>query len=271
MIKNGKKTALVDGDVTVKKLHFIYHMDLKFNSPIFRHSYTLRCVPSDQFTQQICSVECSIEPHDTLIFNRDCFGNKTCVGSAVAPHDTFRFDVEGIAFVDAAAKRPEKLYPVFRYASAYTKMDEGLLRFCQKYGQGEKKGLELAVFLMDVLFGHYRYEPGVTNTATTAAGALQLGRGVCQDYAHILIALCRGCHIPARYAAGMMVGEGVTHAWTEVYDNGMWHGLDPTHNRMVNDDYIKLSHGRDFGDCIVDRGQFYGAANQEQTVYVKVE
>ena len=101
--------------------------------------------------------------------------------------------------------------------------------------------------------------------------ALEGGGGVCQDYAHIFLALCRLMGIPARYVAGMMVGEGATHAWTEVWILGAWIGFDPTNNRLAGDHYIKLSHGRDFGDCTIDKGCFKGFAAQKQNIYVKVE
>lgn len=65
-------------------------------------------------------------------------------------------------------------------------------------------------------------------------------------------------------AAGMMTGEGASHAWTEVWDGQFWHGLDPTHNCLVDERYIKLSHGRDFMDAAVDRGCFLGTASSRQ-------
>ena len=69
----------------------------------------------------------------------------------------------------------------------------------------------------------------------------------------------------------MIPGEGATHAWVEVYDNGMWHGLDPTQNKMVDDNYLKLAQGRDAMDCRLNRGVFSGRAIQQQNVYVTLE
>mgnify|MGYP007008557639 CR=1 FL=1 len=64
---------------------------------------------------------------------------------------------------------------------------------------------------------------------------------------------------------------GLWNAWTEVWNCQFWHGLDPTHNRLADERYIKLSHGRDFMDAAVDRGCFLGKAGQEQTILIKVE
>ena len=76
---------------------------------------------------------------------------------------------------------------------------------------------------------------------------------------------------PARYVAGMMLGEGASHAWVEVWLDGGWQGMDPTNNRLADETYIKLTHGRDFGDGSIDRGRFLGFAGQSQEICVKVE
>lgn len=86
-----------------------------------------------------------------------------------------------------------------------------------------------------------------------------------------MIALCKYAGIPARYVVGLMIGEGSTHAWVEVYVDGGWYGLDPTNNLHIDDYYVKIAHGRDYDDCIVDKGQFNGITNQQQQVYVRVE
>ena len=77
---------------------------------------------------------------------------------------------------------------------------------------------------------------------------MKLGKGVCQDYSHILIALCRKYKIPARYVVGMIIGEGATHAWVEVYYDGCWYGLDPTHNKEVDDYFIKIGGTPSYND-----------------------
>ena len=91
-----------------------------------------------------------------------------------------------------------------------------------------------------------------------------------QDYAQILIALCHLEKIPARYVAGMMIGEGASHAWVEICQDGIWYGLDPTNNKLVDDDYIKLSHGRDASDCLINRGVIVGGGEQTQDIKVHV-
>ena len=115
------------------------------------------------------------------------------------------------------------------------------------------------------------YQPGSTDVFTTAAKAFELGQGVCQDYAHITLALLREAGIPARYVCGLLSGEGATHAWVEWFDSGVWLALDPTHDRAVEYGCIKIAHGRDSADCPVNRGIFTGRVQQRNSVSIKVE
>lgn len=116
------------------------------------------------------------------------------------------------------------------------------------------------------------YEQHVTDTTTTAAEALRLGQGVCQDYAHFMITLCRLRGLKARYACGFYVGEtGETHAWVEVYDGQRWEAYDPTRGTRAETGYVKLAHGRDAADCPVSRGVYRGTAEQKTFVNVSLE
>ena len=107
------------------------------------------------------------------------------------------------------------------------------------------------------------YRHDVTDVGTTAAGALAVGLGVCQDYAHVMLALCRLCGLPARYVSGHMVGEGGTHAWVEVLlaDCGpagrhRVMALDPTHDRETSAGYLTIAVGRDYADVAPTSGSF---------------
>ncbi|MDO4428293.1 MAG: transglutaminase domain-containing protein [Atopobiaceae bacterium] len=117
----------------------------------------------------------------------------------------------------------------------------------------------------------YRFETPLT-CAGPVVEALAQGRGVCQDYAHVMLAVCRRLGMDARYIAGMLDGEGATHAWVEVHDErGVWVGLDPTHDRAAGDSYIVIGHGRDYRDTKIDIGLFTGAGvSQTQWVNASV-
>ncbi len=86
-----------------------------------------------------------------------------------------------------------------------------------------------------------------------------------------MISLLRLRGIKARYVVGMLMGEGLSHAWVEAEDNGLWYALDPTNFQMVTDQHIKISHGRDYQDCRINQGLFYGPAHQQQEISVIVQ
>jgi transglutaminase-like putative cysteine protease len=110
------------------------------------------------------------------------------------------------------------------------------------------------------------YGFGVTNVATSAEEALALGTGVCQDYAHIMLAVCRAAGVPARYVSGHLTGEGGSHAWVEVLQarpsgpGALVMGFDPTHDRTVDSRYLTVAVGRDYGDVAPTSGSFRGRA-----------
>jgi transglutaminase-like putative cysteine protease len=109
------------------------------------------------------------------------------------------------------------------------------------------------------------YQWGITDVHTTASEALTGGRGVCQDYAHIMLAACRAAGQPARYVSGHLTGEGGSHAWVETLrphpaDPGTWlaEGWDPTHNRRTDVTYLAVAVGRDYTDTAPMSGTFEG-------------
>jgi transglutaminase-like putative cysteine protease len=123
---------------------------------------------------------------------------------------------------------------------------------------------ELAAFLCRRVHDHFNYEWGVTSVETTAAEAWAGGQGVCQDYAHCMIALCRLCKLPARYVSGHLLGDGGTHAWVEVLlpdAGGAVAALpfDPTHDRRAGPRYITIAVGRDYSDVAPTSGTCQGA------------
>ncbi len=159
----------------------------------------------------------------------------------------------------------------YRFPSQYTKAGDALKKYYRLHGLREGEGvLAFAARLLHQIYEDMEYVQGVTDIRTTAEEALAGKRGVCQDYAHIMLALCRIADIPSRYVVGMMQGEGFSHAWVEVCADGRWYGIDPTNDQVVDDTYIKISHGRDYQDCIVNRGTFRGGGMQTQRVEVVV-
>ena len=246
-------------------------MDLEFSEPVREHYFSLRCVPHSDGVQTVQVDSRYIDPADDLSESMDGFGNCLYSGRCVENHRRFYCEVMGRAQVDQLQRQPEECHGMYRYPTVLTGFSPEIDAFLAKHDTRGKNPFERGCVLMQALYDHFRYQPNTTTIATTAGQALGAGCGVCQDYAHIFIALCRRCGIPARYVAGMMLGEGATHSWAEIHDGRRWIGFDPTHNRFVDDIYIKAAHGRDYRDCSMERGIFVGAASQRQKIYVSVE
>ncbi len=255
----------------MKELEFTYKMQIEFSSDVIKHCYSLRCIPFDNEFQKITRLNVEISPSNVQTLTTDGFGNTVLTDRIVIPHRLFSVNVNGKAIVDNSKKEPEKLNGIYKYPSFYTKIGENAERFISTLPSDfVTTPEETSVKLMNEIRKVFLYKSGATDINTTADQALKIKCGVCQDYAHIFIALSRYFNIPARYVAGILKGTGETHAWAEFYDNGIWKGIDVTNNKLVDDTYLKLSHGRDFGDCGINRGLLIGGGSQKQTVFAQV-
>lgn len=257
----------------MQTVEFSYSMQIKFSAPVVRHCFSLRCLPFNNEYQRIRELFIEVSPHNVLTETADGFGNRILTDRITEEHTDFSVYVNGIAEIDIAQKAPEALNGIYKYPSQYTKCGEhltALTEVCRPLC-AEKTPTETANIVMQELRKRFAYQSGATNIQTTAEEALALGKGVCQDFAHMQVAVCRALSVPARYVVGIQEGTGETHAWVEVYDNGIWIGIDPTNNRMVDDRYLTLSHGRDFADCGINRGLFIGGGTQQQTIVASVK
>lgn len=258
-----------------KKLHFDYNMQITYSEKVSRCYYTLKCIPTETDMQHLEDVCIQLMPVNKYGRGTDSFGNQTIYGCLDQEHDQFSFHIFGnviTGLADCEALERESMLGLYRYPHGLICPGEGLSHYFKSIPLKEDaSAYEKGVFLMRRLYQDFSYEKNVTDFSTTAEEAWNLGRGVCQDYAHILIALCRMAGIPARYVAGMLIGEGYSHAWVEIFSGGSWYALDPTNNLLVTDSHIKLGHGRDAADCMINRGVFFGGGGQTQTVSVCVE
>jgi transglutaminase-like putative cysteine protease len=223
-----------------------------------------------------------VTPETAVMWERDVFGNAVATLIARRVEDAIDLDYE--AFV----QRSEGAHP--RIAASWfddarlhepsplTAPDEALRAAAATLRQehfGDRYGL--AARINAVVFEHMRYVPDVTNVATTAAEAYAQGTGVCQDYAHVMLALCRLNGLAARYVSGHLIGEGGTHAWVEVIGEPLgdgsapvW-GFDPTHRRVTTLSYVFVAAGRDFADVTPTSGCFVAPYIGRFSTYRSVE
>ena len=129
---------------------------------------------------------------------------------------------------------------------------------------GDQDPEDTAERICAAVFEAITYEYGVTSVTTTAAEALAVGRGVCQDYAHVMLALCHLLRLPARYVSGHLLGQGGTHAWVEVIVPRAGHAeaiaFDPCNGRRTDGGYVTVATGRDYSDVAPTSGSYVGTS-----------
>ncbi len=158
-----------------------------------------------------------------------------------------------------------------------------LQAFCDTHGVAalrQRDPLSALHALGTTIYDALDYEPGVTGADSPIDEALLAGRGVCQDFAHIMIAVCRDWGVPARYVSGYLASnreEGdrsdpeASHAWVEVFLPSLrWVGFDPTNNTHAGERHIPVGVGRDYSDVPPTRGVFKGDAESRLSVGVSV-
>ena len=135
--------------------------------------------------------------------------------------------------------------------------------------------------MTELIHRDFTYQPGVTDVTTSIDEIVAGRRGVCQDFTHLLLGMCRSLGIPARYASGYIVqrvhseadapsrGVGASHAWVEAFlPTHGWRGFDPTNNLVANEHYVKIAIGRDYSDVPPTRGTYHGGPSESLSVAV---
>ena len=161
--------------------------------------------------------------------------------------------------------------------TAPTRVDAALAELAASAG-GASDPLDAAHRLSAAVARAIAYRPGATHAHTTAAEALALGEGVCQDHAHALIAVARHAALPARYVSGYLMSGGdgsaaeAAHAWAEIWVPGLgWIGFDPANTCCPDDRYIRLGSGLDAQDAAPIRGTARGPGAEVLDVAVAVQ
>jgi transglutaminase-like putative cysteine protease len=163
--------------------------------------------------------------------------------------------------------------PALAAPTPLTGADRALAEAARELGAAGHRGVALAERICEWVHRSMVYRHDVTSIDTSAAAALALGAGVCQDYAHIALALCRSCGLPARYVSGHLLGDGGSHAWIEVMTAdrdrpSMWRpvALDPTHNRRPGLTYLTVATGRDYRDVAPVSGSYRASVSGRLSV-----
>ena len=161
----------------------------------------------------------------------------------------------------------------FLQSSRYIELEVDVWKLALDAIEHQKDVWPSALALMGFTHEFLKYQPNSTHVHTRTREVIAQRCGVCQDFAHFLIGLCRSVKIPARYVSGYLATEtaSATHAWAEIYLPGPgWRALDPTHNRQIDETYVKIGHGRDYADVAPISGNYHGTLDRKMEVEVKI-
>lgn len=256
------------GQDVVLKLKYEYTTRVDFHPAIGRHNLLLRCLPAREAFQQVCRETFTLSEGFRYSESQDAFGNRIVCASTDELHQQVMYRVSGVVDLTTYCITDPDAHPMFSLASRQTGMTREMKTLLPRLTGNNF--LEDCLAIMHAVHRHIVYTPGVTNMLTTAEDVFRHRKGVCQDYAHLMVALCRLAGMPTRYVCGLMMGEGQTHAWVEVNDGQAWYAFDPTNDTAIATGYIKLAHGRDALDCPVSRGVYLGATQETTAVSVFV-
>jgi transglutaminase-like putative cysteine protease len=252
-----------------------------------------RLQPVDGDGQRLISFSLQTDPAASLSHFTDYFGNAAHRFAIAAPHP--KLTVEARSEVETEAGLGHSALPAVALRGPDTESDFDLqVEFIQpsRYVPLEAElGKTAAVVIKDrdevwsavqaiyeFVYHSMRYRQQTTGIETTALEALKLRAGVCQDFAHIALGLCRSAGIPARYVSGYFLDPQrkpdqieASHAWAEAWVPGAgWVSFDPTHNCRTDERYIRLAVGRDYADIRPIAGTYQGSPTREMRVEVSV-
>jgi transglutaminase-like putative cysteine protease len=263
-------------------LRVFHRTGYRYSAPIHYAIQTLRLtpVPYDGLTVRSWRIEA--DGHRVLPSLVDGFGNTLHCHSVDRPHAEASVTVEGEVETHRGdgivTGTPEPLPPVFFLRpTPLTAADAAIGDLALETADGAD-AIERLHGLMRGVHERIVYQPGQTDTQTTAADALQRGLGVCQDHAHVLIAAARSLGIPARYVGGYLwtgaddAAYDASHAWAEAFVAGLgWVGFDAANGICPNENYIRVSVGLDYWTAAPVRGLRRGIAAEELQVSVRVQ
>lgn len=227
----------------------------------------LMIIPQERYgDQRVCAFALYVSvPEATTTTQEDAFGNRVFFVYAPEAADAVTFEMRLVVERDLVAPVPPRLTAAevepYRAATPLTRPDDRLQAVARRLAAEHAPGEELCEAISTWVFGMMRYGAGATTVSTSAAEALTIGQGLCQDYAHIMLALCHAASIPARYVSGHMLGEGGSHAWVEVLLESREGGyrpmaFDPTNQRPTTPAYITVATGRDYSDVSPTSGSY---------------
>jgi len=270
----------------------------RYSNPISESIMETRMHPRSDSRQHCLAFSLSVSPRCRVSSYRDHLGNNVQHFDIPGEHNQLVIVAESVveqqALPDVPASLPtgawselDKLIEAGDYwemllPSTFAVETPAVIELARKLDVVRRDDpLHLVLELNQRLFDYFEYEPRSTRVDSPVDDAILSGKGVCQDFAHAMIALLRQVRIPARYVSGYLY-RGVedhdrstpdaTHAWVEALMPHLgWVGFDPTNNLVVHHRHIRTAVGRDYADVPPTRGIFRGKTSSELYVAVQVD
>ncbi|MBA4276004.1 transglutaminase family protein [Flavobacterium sp.] len=265
----------------------------QYNWPIKESINEIRLFPHNFANQDVLQHQLLITHNPNIEISNDYYGNRIGNFNNLESHEEMTIESRMLVRVNHSLKIPEIDTTTVQDLANEKEKSIYLQRLCcpeiidkqnkinlilKKINRADKSIIAIAQECNTYIFKHFTYTKGITNIETTVDEILEIKKGVCQDFAHVLLQLLRTAGIPSRYVSGYICpnksglrGEGATHAWVEIYTPTQgWLGLDPTNNIWTMDNHVKLSVGRNFYDCTPVKGTFKGFARQTLSVCVSI-
>jgi transglutaminase-like putative cysteine protease len=258
--------------------HVRVHYRYTYTAPVTNLRQRLIAIPPDRHGNQLMLSHSLVwrggRGVQTVQWERDEFGNRICRLTVEGIQDAIDFEANyrletGLSTRSKVPPSPraDGQWTLFLRHTALTAPDDRLRCVAHEIARECASAEARVMRAHEWAASAITYQFGVTDVQTPAAMALYLGKGVCQDYAHILIAVLRLMGIAARYVSGYLPGDGPPHAWVEaLLDDPAAPGgtrvlaLDPSHRRVAGLGYLTVAVGRDYSDVSPTSGFFSGAA-----------
>lgn len=253
----------------------------RYSWPVLYSIQQVRLTPRQENTQQLG--KWSLQATGSHAKSVDHFGNTVYTVSLNTPHRelmiALRGEVELKGLTDGRlALEPGELDPMFFLkATALTASNDHIEQFALPVLASAKSFEEKLMALSMQVSQHLTYTKKVTDVTTTAVEVFDKRQGVCQDFAHLMIACLRAHHIPARYVGGYFYKSGATdfdsHAWLDAYDeaNGQWVSIDPTHQCLVTDKHCRVAVALDYTGAAPVRGVRSSGGEEELKFSLKLK
>jgi transglutaminase-like putative cysteine protease len=260
---------------------------LSYSADVVESVMDARLGPRTDEHQRWISFALRVEPSASVRRYNDGFGNAAHLITLARPHRAIDVVMRGeveTTLADPFAlprERPTGLAPGdlsdFLSPSPLVPRAAELETAAEPFRH--EPALEAVQELMHQVHERFEYRSDVTDVETTVLDVLTGASGVCQDFAHVLIGLCRAIGVPSRYVSGYVLagtepddptrGAGASHAWVEAYTpTHGWRGFDPTNDLMASEHHVKMAVGRDYHDVPPTRGTFRGVAEEGLAVSV---